>query len=303
MKENKKYCSKILLFGEYTVLHGSKALAMPFSKFSGKWIYDKLHNSRLEIQKLKQYLLTIYREGKISGFDFDKLERLTANGLAFDSNIPQGYGVGSSGSVTAAVYDLFYAHKERISVNELKTTLGLIESCYHGSSSGLDPLVSYLSQPILIHNKQTVELLDSINENINKSLFLIDTSIQRRTAPLVEAYLATRRENEQFLMEMQDIAAINDELIDSYLIDDRELFTSKMKELSLAQFKTMRMMIPEQYKQMWQSGLDSGAYSMKLNGAGGGGFLMVMKHTSASLSVLNSASLSVLDSALISVLD
>lgn len=278
MKENKKYCSKILLFGEYTVLHGSKALAMPFSKFAGQWIYDKSHSSRLEIQKLKQYLLTLYRTGKVDNFDFDKLERLTANGLAFESNIPQGYGVGSSGSVTAAVYDLFYDHKERTSIPELKSTLGLIESCYHGSSSGVDPLVSYLSQPILILNKQTVELLDSTNEEINKSLFLIDTSIRRSTAPLVEAYLETRRKNEQFLMEMQDIAAINDTLIDSYLIDDRELFTTKMKELSHAQFKTMRMMIPEQYKQMWKSGLDSGSYSMKLNGAGGGGFLMVMKH-------------------------
>ena len=267
------------------MLHGSKALAMPFSKFAGHWIYDKSHNSRLEIQKLKQYLLTIYRAGKIDSFDFDKLERLTANGLAFESNIPQGYGVGSSGSITAAIYDLFYEHKERISITELKSTLGLIESCYHGSSSGVDPLVSYLSQPILIQNTQSVELLDSINENINKSLFLVDTSIPRSTAPLVQAYLATRRENEQFLMEMQNIAAINDTLIDSYLIDDRELFTIKMKELSHAQFKTMRMMIPEQYKQMWQSGLDSGAYIMKLNGAGGGGFLMVMKHTSASLSV------------------
>ncbi|MFT6333702.1 MAG: mevalonate kinase [Saprospiraceae bacterium] len=280
MKQNKKYKSKILLFGEYTVLHGSKALAMPFSKFAGEWIYDKSHKSRQEIQRLKQYLLTIYRSGKIDNFDFDELERLTSKGLAFESNIPQGYGVGSSGSVTAAVYDLLFKHNERVSINELKSTLGLIESCYHGSSSGVDPLVSYLSQPILIHNKQTVELLDSVNLEINKSLFLIDTSIQRSTAPLVEAYLATRRESEKFLMEMQDIAAINDELIDSYLLDDRELFTLKMKELSRAQYKTMSMMIPDKFKEMWKSGIESGQYSMKLNGAGGGGFLMLMKHDS-----------------------
>jgi mevalonate kinase len=278
LKQNKKYKSKILLFGEYTVLHGSKALAMPFSKFSGEWIYDKSHTSRQEIQRLKQYLLTIYRAGKIDNFDFDELERLTSKGLAFESNIPQGYGVGSSGSVTAAVYDLLFKHNERVSINELKSTLGLIESCYHGSSSGVDPLVSYLGQPILIHNKHKVELLDSINHGINESLFLIDTSIKRSTAPLVEAYLATRRESEKFLMEMQDIAVINDELIDCYLLDNRVLFTSKMKELSQAQYNTMSMMIPDQFKEMWKLGLETGHYSMKLNGAGGGGFLMVMKH-------------------------
>lgn len=260
------------------MLHGSKALAMPFSKYAGKWIYEKTHSSRAEIQKLKQYLLTIYRQGKIDQFNFDELERQISKGIAFESNIPQGYGVGSSGSVTAAVYDAFYNHNDQISIQELKTTLGLIESCYHGSSSGVDPLVSFLSQPILIHNKNKVELLDGINENINESLFLIDTSIQRSTAPLVEAYLNTRKENEQFLMEMQEIAAINDELIDRYLIDDKVTFTSKIKELSQAQFKTMNMMIPSKYRALWKYGLESGEYSMKINGAGGGGFLMLIKH-------------------------
>lgn len=251
---------------------------MPFSRYSGRWIFDKSHKSREQIAQLKQYLLTIYRTGEIDNFDFDELERLTSKGLAFESNIPQGYGVGSSGSVTAAIYDLFYKRSDQVSVTELKSTLGLIESCYHGESSGIDPLVSYLAQPILLHNKDTVELLDNINQEINQSIYLIDTKIQRSTAPLVEAYQITRRENEEFIMKMQQIAEINDELIDSYLIDNRDLFSSKMKELSKHQFDTMPMMIPQQYKTMWKQGLETGAYSMKINGAGGGGFLMVMKH-------------------------
>lgn len=278
LKKEKKYSSKILLFGEYTVLHGSKALAMPFSRFSGRWIYDKIHKSRSEINKLKQYLLGVYRSGGLVHFDFDQLEREISNGLAFESNIPQGYGAGSSGSVTAAIYDRFYDHEEFVSVYDLKSTLGLIESCYHGASSGIDPLVSYLSQPILLHNKEKIELLDHVNEDINRSIYLVDTGIKRSTAPLVEAYLETRRESEQFLNEMQDIAVINDEIIYAYLLDDIKLFTTKMKELSNAQFKTMKMMIPRDFHQMWKEGLESGRYSMKLNGAGGGGFLMVVKH-------------------------
>ncbi len=251
---------------------------MPFPRYAGKWIFDKSHKSRAQIAQLKQYLLTIHRAGKIDDFDFDELERLTSKGLAFESNIPQGYGVGSSGSVTAAVYDLFYKRNDRVSIAELKSTLGLIESCYHGESSGIDPLVSYLSQPILLHNKETIELLDNINQEINQSIFLIDTKIQRSTAPLVEAYQITRRENEEFIMKMQQIAEINDELIDSYLLDNKDLFSQKIKELSKHQFDTMQMMIPQQYKTMWKHGLETGVYSMKINGAGGGGFLMVMKH-------------------------
>lgn len=266
------------------MLHGSKALAMPFSKFSGQWIYDKSHSSRTEINKLKQYLISIYRTGDMASFDFDELERQISKGLAYDSNIPQGYGVGSSGSVTAAVYDAFYDHNDRSSVQELMSRLGLIESCYHGSSSGVDPLVSYLSQPILLHSKDKVELLDFLNKEINENIFLIDTDIKRSTAPLVQAYLATRRESEKFLLEVQDIAVINDELIDAYLSNDILQFTSKIKELSIAQYKTMSMMIPDSYKSMWKEGLESGSYSMKLNGAGGGGFLMVMKHDKDALS-------------------
>ncbi len=284
MNEDKRYSSKILLFGEYTVLHGSKALAMPFPKYFGKWIYDTSHRSRQQIAKLKQYLLTIYRAGKIDDFDFDELERLTSRGLAFESNIPQGYGVGSSGSVTAAVYDLFYKRNNGVTITELKSVLGLIESCYHGESSGVDPLVSYLGQPILLHNKETVELLDNVNHEINKSIYLIDTKIQRSTAALVEAYQLTRRENEEFIMQMQIIAEINDELIDSYLLDDRTRFAKKMKELSEYQYNTMKMLIPEKYSSMWKKGLETGEYSMKINGAGGGGFLMVMKHDQSCLS-------------------
>ncbi len=265
------------------MLHGSKALAMPFSKYSGQWIYDKAHSSRSEINKLKQYLLSIHTKGEIDGFDFDELERQISKGLAYESNIPQGYGVGSSGSVTAAVYDAFYKHDDFSSVQELKSKLGLIESCYHGSSSGIDPLVSYLSQPILLHSKDKVELLDYLNKEINEKFYLIDTGIKRSTAPLVQAYLATRRESEKFLLEVQEIAVLNDELIDAYLSKDVAIFTSKVKELSKAQYKTMSMMIPDSYKSMWKKGLESGSYSMKLNGAGGGGFLMVMKHDSESL--------------------
>jgi mevalonate kinase len=145
-------------------------------------------------------------------------------------------------------------------------------------------LVSYLGQPILLHNKETVELLDNVNHEINKSIYLIDTKIQRSTAALVEAYQLTRRENEEFIMQMQIIAEINDELIDSYLLDDRTRFAKKMKELSEYQYNTMKMLIPEKYSSMWKKGLETGEYSMKINGAGGGGFLMVMKHDQSCLS-------------------
>ena len=251
---------------------------MPFEKYSGSWIYQQGHPSQLEIQKLKNYLLKIYQEGKLDGFDFDELEYQLSKHLAFESNIPQGYGLGSSGSVSAAVFDAFYKKDDLISTTELKNRLAHIESCYHGSSSGTDPLVSYLGQPILMHSKEKIELLDGVNESINKNLYLIDTGIQRSTAPLVAAYLEMRRESEAFLSDMQTIAEFNDFIIDAYLADDKEKFDACLRALSHAQYHNLKMLIPKDLQKLWLDGIESGAYSMKLNGAGGGGFLMVYGH-------------------------
>ena len=276
MEIGKRYNSKILLFGEYTVLNGTKALAIPFDKFYGTWIYEKNHSSNLEIQKLKQYLLKIYYDGKLPNFDFDDLEYHIAKGLAFDSSIPQGYGLGSSASVTAAIFDGFRKEKEQLTINELRTVLGLIESCYHGSSSGLDPLVSFLNQPVLIHDADHVELIDEQNSNIDSSLYLLDTKMPRRTAPLVDAYLATFQKSEEFRKRIDEISEINNHLIDDYLTNDISSFINNFQKLSWAQYNYLSILIPEVYRRIWKQGHDTCSFDMKICGAGGGGFMMIM---------------------------
>lgn len=250
---------------------------MPLHTYAGSWVIDKNHPSRSHLESLKRYLLSRSRSGDLVGIDFDEMERLSSKGLAFKSSIPEGYGLGSSGAVSAAIYDLFMNPKELVDLTKLKKDLSIIESCFHGSSSGIDPIVSYLNQPVLIHNKEKIELLDAVNQRINEHIYLIDTGIKRSTAPLVEAYLETRRSSEQFIMEMQDISLINDELIAAYLMDDLSAFNNLMMDLSRCQYKTMKMMIPEAYHRQWQEGLDSGQYAMKINGAGAGGFLMIYR--------------------------
>lgn len=276
MQIGKKYNSKVLLFGEYTVLNGTKALAIPFDKYSGSWIYDKNHTSAAEIQKLKQYLLKVYYEGKLENFDFDDLEYQIAKGLTFDSSIPQGYGLGSSASVTAAVFDGFRKEKELLSLSDLRKNLGLIESCYHGSSSGLDPLVSFLNQPVLIHDADNVELIDEQNENIDASLYLLDTKMPRRTAPLVEAYLETFKKSEEFRKRIDEISEINNQLIDDYLLDNSSSFINNFQKLSWAQYNYLSILIPPRFREIWKKGHTSCSFDMKLCGAGGGGFMMLM---------------------------
>lgn len=288
MELDKKYNSKVLLFGEYTVLNGTKALAVPFEKYSGSWIYEKNHPSASEIQKLKQYLLKVYYEGKLENFDFDNLEYQIAKGLAFDSTIPQGYGMGSSASVTAAIFDGFRKENDRLTLNELRKNLGLIESCYHGSSSGLDPLVCFLNQPVLIHDADHVELIDQKNKNIDTSLYLLDTKMPRKTAPLVEAYLKTFNESEVFRKRIDEISDINESLIESYLIDNVSSFINNFQKLSWAQYNYLSILIPDKYRGLWKKGHATCSFDMKICGAGGGGFLMLIIYDeSVAMEILN----------------
>src|SRR5690606_35587126 len=101
---------------------------------------------------------------KLVNFDFKSLESDVAKGMYFDSSIPQGYGVGSSGALVAAVYDKYALDKITVLENltkekllQLKVIFSEMESFFHGKSSGLDPLKNYLSIPILINSKDNSE--------------------------------------------------------------------------------------------------------------------------------------------------
>src|SRR5690606_5222108 len=119
-------------------------------------------NGRL--QAFAEYLKELQAQGESASFDMKALERDIAAGMYFDSSIPQGYGIGSSGALVAAIYDRYAQDKITVLENltrdkllRLKEIFGKMESFFHGKSSGLDPLNSYLSLPILINSKDNIE--------------------------------------------------------------------------------------------------------------------------------------------------
>ena len=62
LKSMKYYFSKLLLFGEYSVINGSRALAAPLSKFKGYWYQAYLISidSRTKDQRLLLMLLSFF---------------------------------------------------------------------------------------------------------------------------------------------------------------------------------------------------------------------------------------------------
>ena len=110
------FYSKILLFGEYGIIKDSRGLSIPYNFFKGALktadpLKGAARESNENLRRFATYLETVSREFPDTGFDLDRLRDDLDAGLYFDSSIPQGYGVGSSGALVAAIYDR-YARKE-----------------------------------------------------------------------------------------------------------------------------------------------------------------------------------------------
>ena len=152
MMTERTYHSKIILFGEYSMIFDATALMIPLRRFSAQW-RNVSHSdegamaSNASLQRFADYLSTL--EETINILNLQQFNSDLRSGLYLDSDVPSGYGLGSSGVLVAAVYDR-YALQKNDDLLQLKTLFGKMESFFHGSSSGIDPLQCYLGKPFRI---------------------------------------------------------------------------------------------------------------------------------------------------------
>ena len=273
----KSYSGKLLLFGEYTTIRGSKALAMPLPLFKGQWKQAQTINTN--IPSLSDFIHYIEANSWGAAINVKRFRKEINNGLYFESNIPIGYGVGSSGALCAAVYERYaYAPlfaEDSSHYEALKKILAQLESYFHGSSSGTDPLICYLNKPALLHPSGQIHI-PVLTDNIEQkgTFFLIDTEINRKTAPLVETFMAKCKNHDFIRLLAGDLIPYNEQAIDDYLQGKRKALATAMKAISLFQLLHFRAMIPDAFITLWGNGLRTNDYSLKLCGAGGGGFIL-----------------------------
>ncbi len=262
----KQYSSKIILLGEYGVIQGGEILAVPISKFSAQWIKDKPSiDIQKELLKIYDYLIA----NNNNNINLKQLKEAIDNGVYLSSNIPSGYGLGSSGAITAAIYDEF-AFEKTNNLDELKQNLIDVESCFHGVSSGIDPLVIYLNTSIHI-DKDGINVLD---KSIDLShYFLIDTQTKRKTSPLVDQYIE-RANHSKYRREIDNYNSLNRKAIHAQLNKDYQSLSKLIAKISHWQYEYLDFAILENYKSLWQSTLNRSDISLKHCGAGGGGFIM-----------------------------
>ena len=277
----KRYNGKLILFGEYSMIFGSEALLTPYYSAFGEWSSvinrpsARGFESNASIRKFYDYLCNN------DGFRILDLRRFGMEldaGLFFDSNIPLGYGVGSSGSLVAAIYDR-YKLIEINDIPKLKDFLAKMESFFHGSSSGMDPLQCYLGKPFILRqrttdNGQQLTILedDFMSEDIH--IFLIDTKIKSPTAPLVTRFKELR-EDETYLnkFDKEYIPTVSN-CIKSLIEKKDNEFYNYLSQLSKLQIELLSHTIPEETREYFLTDINKEGFQVKLCGAGGGGFLL-----------------------------
>ncbi len=288
---DKSFKSKILLFGEYSIIHNSMGLSIPFDFFKGNLTFkarnftqEQVKQSNEDLKKFADFLHELNKkEEALVQFDTDAFYKDIEKGLIFDSTIPQGFGVGSSGALVAAVYDRYAFDKifpsecsDKDKLLQLKKIFSQIESFFHGTSSGMDPLICYVQHPVLIENEDAIGTvgLPVSNANGSGAIFLLNTGSPGKTQPLVNLFLEKCKQDGFLHLLRSELIPFNDNCIKAFLKGEvKELFTN-VKELSKFLLSYLSPMIPRKFRKVWRKGIESQSYYLKLCGSGGGGFLL-----------------------------
>lgn len=283
------FYSKILLFGEYGIIQDSKGLSIPYNFYKGALKSDEnptdeAKKSNQSLVKFVTYLKQLQTEQPdLVTFNIELLQNDVNHGMYFDSSIPQGYGVGSSGALVAAIYDKYAANKITVLENltrekllQLKSIFSNMESFFHGKSSGLDPLNSYLSLPILINSKDNIEAagIPSQSATGKGAVFLLDSGIVGETAPMVNIFMENLKDQGFRKMLKSQFIKYTDSCVENFLQGDMKALFKNTKELSKVVLSNFKPMIPEQFHQIWQNGIETNDYYLKLCGSGGGGYIL-----------------------------
>lgn len=290
MKNLARYPSKVMLVGEYGVVVGGSALTIPFQRFHAtvRETIDIEEAKYVLAEQSLKYLQSLY--GYISSISPDlfharpDLDRMQQEGGRYwiESSIPGGYGLGSSGAVSAAIYDLFFPGSRSISLGEQKADLATIESFFHGKSSGVDALTCHAGSALLFSQTGSVRKVELDPSRLQDGylFFLLDSGEQFETGPLVKLFIQ-KMEKPGFASAIRsEYLDINQKLIEALLGERNADPALLVRALSDFQFKHFREMIPDKVIDLWIEGQITNEYYLKLNGSGGG-YMLGITHDSS----------------------
>lgn len=219
----------------------------------------------------------ILNSNKFGFIRLDQFQEEVTHGLYFDSSIPSGSGLGSSGALTAALYNRYAIDTSLNDYRKIQSYLAEIESCFHGISSGIDPLTSLLKRTLLIENKGLSIAMPDLSTFFNTyTLFLINAHSVGNTSDLVTQFKKNYHQPEfREKIDKEYIPIIN-QTIGSLIANDFGSFASQLARYSQFQLSLFESMIPDTMRKYFSYGIETGNFYLKLCGSGGGGYLLAI---------------------------
>jgi mevalonate kinase len=273
----RNFPAKVLLFGEYGIVTGGSGMAIPYQGFSGQLeIGSGSPGFQPNLQSNHSVsIFATYLRNQKSDFKFLDLQRFSndvSDGIWFNSDIPNGYGLGSSGALVAAIYSRY-----RLDTTEdtafTRDHLARMESYFHGSSSGIDPSVSFFDKAIVVGETGISVLTDWSTSTIGLSVFLVDTGISAKTIQLVDWFKSKMIQSEFRHRTEEDFLKVNHTIIEK-LQQGEALSISDLFTISYYQLEYLVPMVPDSFRLHIIAGLKSREFAFKLCGSGGGGYML-----------------------------
>ena len=282
--------AKLLLLGEHTVLHGSSALAVPLPRFRAEvHLSDGARPPASDGPTLDFAAWAAYAKTRPEVADLLDVAAWAADAtrLAVDSDVPVGYGLGSSGAITAQIFRR-YACDRTSSVEPsagVANALRELEGFFHGTSSGLDPLVSLLERAVRVGAGGRREALPSSAPSPLAAAgvgawFLLDSGRPRAGREAIAwfgqraAEPVWRRETLAQMTTVVDglVAALTESAAERTGAPER--LSAKLRDLSRLQLAHLGPLIPQPAARAWRVLAEADLAYLKLCGAGGGGYFL-----------------------------
>ena len=265
----------------------SKKKGMVLSTSIDKYVYLTMHELFQKDQNLLKYS-KIEKVSSISKIEHPIIREVfnsyNISNIDFNSSadIPGGTGLGSSSAFTAGLINLCLAFKNQkksnylvaeeacqIEINRLNEPIGKQDQ-YACAIGGFNQLTFCPNGKVLV---DPINISTKIYNNLNNSLFLYYTGLQRSASKILKIQKQETKKKEKFkvLDEMVKFVPIAKQLLEDGDLDGFGKLLDKGWKLK----KQITSNISNDFiDNMYNMGIKHGAIGGKLLGAGGGGFLL-----------------------------
>lgn len=273
-------CAKVILLGEYALLHGGSALAIPLPVFKGELSFSDFTSeiAKQSNRNISKYFNWLNEQANLSSYiNLNRLEEDIKQGIWFKSNIPANAGLGSSGAVVAAILKQYETPilREK-SLLELKHILSKLEGYFHGTSSGIDPLISYLGKAVQLDGMHSIEEVNMTRTDYVELFhpFLMPINGKGKTNELVRVFKQKWLDTRYVRYFNSHYLPVNNTLVNAIKAGDENQFWDYLVSLSKHQMILFPEMIGDELRSLMLGGIARGNYGIKICGSGGGGFAL-----------------------------